>query len=255
MDLNSFSFPVEERAIAVQADLQNDDWLTSKSAINAPYKAIVRADTNETIAVVRNTYKLVRNEDLIQSLLYQLASLNTPFFINPQLSYVENSRMRLMITFPNYKLKDSESDIYLSLFIENSYDMTSGVRVFFGCVRQVCSNGLVINAGTIAKAYGRHTKNFSFENLQEKLDLVKEHFPIIQHRIRTLEKLPVTREIVFQISENISKRLAEKVIEESEYEKISQWALLNRVTNHISHVMDQPLRTKNLEHVSKIFQI
>jgi hypothetical protein len=254
MDLNQFSFPVEERSVAIQGDLNIDDWLDSKSVLDSPYKAIVRADTNEPIAIVKNSYKLVSNEQLIQSLLYQLASLNAPFYINPTHSFVENSRMRLMVTFPNLKVRDSVSDIALSLFVENSYDMSSGVRVYFGAIRSICSNGMIFG-DILAKVYNRHTKNFSFESLQDKLDKAKGHFPEIQHRIRVLESLPVTKELVMSVSENISKRLAEKVIAEEEIRKISQWELFNRLTNHISHEMDQPLRAKYQENVSKVFRL
>lgn len=218
------------------------------------YKAILRSDTNEVISIVRDTYKVVKNQDLIHQLLRQLATCGENFKIDPSHSFVDNYRMRLMITFPDLKLRDRESDIALSAFIHNSYDQSEGVRFYFGAIRAICSNGIVFG-DLLSKYYSRHTKGFSFEKLADKLADAKEYFPEIQNRIHRLERLPVTEVLYEDISEKISKKLAEQVMQQEEIGRITQWQLHNRLTNHISHKLEPRLQARYQQNVSKVFSL
>jgi len=144
MKLEPFCFPVTERPVFVEnasgmlIDPENPD-----SYLTNGHKAIVREDTNEIISVVKSSYEVVRNPDLIDSALRQLAVSGTSFRIDPSHSFVDNYRMRMLITFPELKMRDRESDIALSVFIHNSYDCSESVRFFFGAIRAICSNGMV----------------------------------------------------------------------------------------------------------------
>ena len=110
-----FLFPVVETKVQVK-DTAGLYFPTNK------YKAIIREDNNELIAIQKNTYQLVTNAEVIKPVLEQLNDLTTDWYIDPSHSCVENSRMRLQITFPEITLHDGESDIALSLFVHNSYD-------------------------------------------------------------------------------------------------------------------------------------
>jgi hypothetical protein len=145
MNLQDFMFPITERAIAVHnGEADFIDLENKQTYLSGDFKAIVREDTNELISIVRNSYQIVPNEVLINKLMHELVALETPFRIDPSHSFCENNRFRLQITFPDLSLKDSESDIPISLFLHNSYDMSEGVRVFFGAIRSICSNGMVL---------------------------------------------------------------------------------------------------------------
>ena len=86
--------------------------------------------------------------------------------------------MRLQITFPDLTLKDSESDIPLSLFLHNSYDMSEGVRFYFRAIRAICSNGM--NSGEmLVSYYSKTTSGWKLEIFKEKLGQVRAHFPVI----------------------------------------------------------------------------
>ncbi len=255
MKLEPFCFPVTERTVAVDdfkspiINLENTDTFLPNG-----YKAIVREDTNEVISIVKNSYKVVKNSDLIDKLLRELATCGQSFRIDPSHSFVSNERMRLQITFPELKLRDRESDIALSAFIHNSYDQSEGVRFYFGAIRAICTNGMVFGK-ILSKYYSRHTSGFSFENLGEKLAEAREYFPEIQERINRLELLRVDEQLVESVSTKISKRLAEQCIAEEEVGRITQWKLLNRLTNHISHEMEPRLQAKYQENVSKVFAL
>jgi hypothetical protein len=255
MNLQKFCFPVVERAVAVDnAKSPLIDIQDQESFLPNGYKAIVREDTNEVISIVKDTYKIVKNSQLIDQLLRQLATCGQSFKIDPSHSFVDNSRMRLQITFNELRLRDRESDIALSAFIHNSYDQSEGVRFYFGAIRAICSNGMVFGK-ILSKYYSRHTSGFSFENLGEKLAEAREYFPEIQERINRLEILRVDEQLVENVSTKISKRLAEQAITQEEIGRISQWQLLNRLTNHISHEMEPRLQAKYQDNVSKVFAL
>jgi len=162
--------------------------------------------------------------------------------------------MRLQITFPELRLRDRESDIALSAFIHNSYDQSEGISYYFGAIRAICSNGMVFGK-ILSKYYSRHTSGFSFDNLGEKLNEARTYFPEIQERINRLELLRVDEQLVENVSNKISKRLAEQCIADEEIGRITQWRLLNRLTNHISHEMEPRLQAKYQNNVSKVFAL
>jgi hypothetical protein len=255
MNLKDFCFPVAERRVAVD-DFTSEfvDWGNENSYLQNDYKSIVRDDTNEVISIVKDSYRIIRNETLINELLQFLAVSGEKFKIDESHSFVQNNRMRLMITFPNLTLQDSESDINLSLFLHNSYDLSEGVRFYFGAIRAICANGMIFGE-ILGRYYSKHTSGFRLEDFSEKLDEAKAHFPEIQQRISMLENVSANEQLVEGISNKISKRLADQILEEYDVNRISQWQLLNRVTNYISHDVDKPHRARHQRSVSQLFGI
>jgi|SRR5690554_5004037 len=255
MNLQAFCFPVTERVVAVDnAKSPLIDVQDSTSFLPNGYKAIVREDTNEVISIVKDTYQVVKNSDLINRLLQELAMSGYAFKIDPSHSFVRNERMRLQITFPELLFRDNESDIALSAFIHNSYDQSEGVRFYFGAIRAICDNGMVFGQ-ILAKYYSKHTSGFSFDDLGKKLADAQEFFPIIQERIDRLERLRVDKELVDNVSDKISKRLAEQVIEQEEIGRLTQWELLTRLTHFVSHDLDQRHRARYQDNISKVFAL
>jgi hypothetical protein len=107
----------------------------------------------------------------------------------------------------------------------------------------------------LGRYYSRHTSGFSLEDFSEKLDEAKEHFPMIQQRINQLQNMPANERLVEGVSNKISKRLADQILEQNDINRISQWQLLNRVTNYISHDVDKPYRARHQRSVSQLFGI
>ena len=255
MNLEPFCFPVVERQVAVDSNKQSPIDLDDPSTfLKNSYKAIVREDTNQVISIVKDSYKIVHNAELIDKLLRQLATCGHSFKIDPSHSFVDNNRMRLQITFPDLLFRDQESEIALSAFIHNSYDQSEGIRFYFGAIRGICQNGMIFGS-VLSRYYSRHTSGFSIEDLVEKLEEAKEYFPDIQERIHRLEHLPVTEVLVEQVSDTISKRLAEQVIEDHEIGRLRQWELFNRITSHISHELEPRLQARYQQNVSKVFAL
>jgi hypothetical protein len=158
------------------------------------YKAIVRADTNETISVVKSSYIIATNEKIIKDLFTQLILLGHAFNIDQSHSFVQNNRMQLQVTFPNITVRDNASSVALRLFLSHSYDMSEGERVYFGAIRAICSYGMLFGK-VLNQFYARHTKNIDLGNISSSINKTVEELPAIQSRILELEYSPVTTDL------------------------------------------------------------
>jgi len=254
MDLSQFMFPVEERPVAIHDGIQDIMDIENRNTfLSADYKALVRADTNEPISIVRNTYQVVPNSVLINQLMQELVGMETPFVIDPSHSFVMNNKMRLQVKFPELSVSDDDSDIALSLYLHNSYDGSEGVRAFFGAIRGICTNGMVFGK-SIAKAYHRHTSGFQLGKISDSLSEVTELMPGIQARINDLIRSEPDDALYESIEKQLGKRMLKQVHENSQ-EHMSQWDVLNAITFIISHTIDQRMRARYQLATSQVFAL
>ena len=246
MKLNQFKFPIILRPVTVP-----DGVTGSVYQIPSNYKAIVREDTNEVISIVKNSYEIVRNKDLINNLLEELSTLDTPYRIDRSHSFVDNKRMRLMITFPDLTMHDENSEIQLSLYLHNSYDMSESVRMRWGFFRLICSNGAILGK-ILSQSYFRHTKGFKIGNLKDSLSATYDQIPAIQARIKELESTPVTQELMNRVEKGVGKKLSKRVFDQR---PLTEYQMYNALTNYISHVMEQRHRARYQTEVSQAFRL
>jgi ribosomal silencing factor RsfS len=248
--LSDFMFPVTEKEVLYHNVSGGIPSRTNR------YKAIVREDTNELISVMRNTYKLVPNSEIIKPLLEQLHQLDTSWYFDPSHSFVENNQMRLQVTFPELIFHDGRSDIALSLYIINSYDSSTGLVAFKGGLRGICRNGMIF-ADVLSKYYAKHTMGFDVRNLKKEIDSVYEKIPVIKHRIEQLQNTKVNKDLRLEVENRLGKKVA-KYVEEQERENNkakNQWVLYNILTYYISHIVKQRMRAQYQLEVSKLFKL
>jgi len=254
MDLSQFMFPVEERPVAIHDGVQDIMDIENRNTfLSADYKALVRADTNEPISIVRNTYQVVPNSVLINQLMQELVGMETPFAVDPSHSFVMNNKMRLQVRFPELTVSDDDSDIALSLYLHNSYDGSEGVRAFFGAIRGICTNGMVFGK-SIAKAYHRHTSGFQLDKISDSLSEVTELMPGIQARINNLIRSEPDDALYESIEKQLGKRMLKQVHESTQVYQ-SQWDVLNAITFIISHTIDQRMRARYQLATSQVFAL
>ena len=240
-----YLFPVTETKVQVK-DTGGLYFPTDK------YKAIIREDNNELIAIQKKSYKLVSNAEVIKPVLDQLSDITTDWYIDPSHSFVENNRMRLQVTFPDLTFHDGRSEIALSLFLHNSYDGSEGVRMFWGAIRFICSNGMVFGH-ILSKFYGRHTSGLDIGNIKESLEKTYEQIPVIKHRIDILQNLKADKTIKRKVEDNLGKNVMKYVDEQPN--PVSQWHLYNMVSFYISHNLEQRLRSGYQYKLSKVFEL
>lgn len=246
MELQEYMFPVEARPVTVPDGITGSEY-------NLPsnYKAIVREDTNEVISIVKKSYRIVRNEELINNLLEELSMLDTPYRIDRSHSFVDNNRMRLHVVFPRLTMHDEDSEIALSLFLHNSYDMSEGIRFMFGAIRSICTNGMVFGK-ILSKYYRKHTKGFKIANLKDALSTTYDQIPAIQARIKELESTPVTQELMNRVEKGVGKKLSKRVFDQR---PLTEYQMYNALTNYISHVVEQRHRARYQQSVSRVFAL
>ena len=242
--LNKFLFPVEERKVYFQSD--------SNPKLTREYKAIVRPDKDKLISVMQDSYELVPNREVILPLLEQLQHLDTKWHFDNSHSFVDSKRMRLQVTFPDLTLNDGRSDIALSLFLHNSYDGSEGVRMFWGAIRGICSNGMVFGK-VLAKFYARHTSGIRLDNLKEQVEQTYGQIPVIKERIGILQNISVTKSLQESVEKQLGKTIVKYVNDQPSPQ--NQWILYNYLTWYISHVIDQRMRAAYQMKVSKLFQL
>lgn len=246
--LNNFLFPVAERAVYV------DDDKTYKPTKH--YKAIVREDNGKLVSIMKDSYQLVQNREVILPLLEQLHKLDTNWIIDPSHSFSDDNRMRLQVTFPELKMNDGRSDIALSLFLHNSYDGSEGVRMFWGAIRFICSNGMVFG-NVLSKYYRKHTSGLEISNLKAQLESTYQKIPVIQHRIEMLQNTNVTKKTRREIEDHLGKHVIKYITEQEKQNKraANLWVLYNIISYYVSHLVDLRMRAAYQLETSRLFKL
>lgn len=243
--LYKYLFPVTEQKVFIETE--------NKSVVLAPkYKAITREDNGKLISIQNDTYQIVSNTEIIKPLMEQLHELDSKWIIDPSHSFVTDQKMRLQISFPELTFNDGRSDIALSLFVHNSYDSSEGVRMFWGAIRGICSNGMVFGK-VLAKYYHKHTKGIPLNNLKAQIEATYEQIPVISERIQILQNLNVTKSLSESVEKNLGRRVSKYVKEQKKPENV--WILYNYLTWYISHMVDIRLRAAYQIKVSRMFQL
>lgn len=243
--IEDYYFDVKERPIYYESDT---DLVECKS-----YKGIYNAAGDRLISVVNNTYQLVKNEDIIKPILDELSSFDSRWYIDQSHSFVHDNKMRLQLTFPDLTFKDNESNNALSLYLHNSYDGSEGVKMTWGFMRQICTNGAVV-LEVLKKFYAKHSKNNKFFKIN---DLIRESYdkiPEIQARIEVMQNISANEE---KLLKNIDTHLGKKIMEEAtpQINDISMWQLYNILTYYVSHNVEMQQRAKYQQNISRIFQL
>lgn len=243
--LKEYLFPVEEKRVYFEGRGSSLEKTQS-------YKSIIRVDTGKLISIMNNTYQLIPNSEIIKPLLEQLSKFDSKWYIDESHSFVQDNRMRLQVTFPDLTFNDGKSDIALSLFLNNSYDGSEGIRMHFGAIRFICSNGMVFGK-VLSKFYCKHTSGFRLDNLIQQVNQTYESIPVIKERIELLQGMKVTKNLM----ESIDKQLGKKVIKHvhNQPSPVNQWVLYNYITWYISHIVDYQMRSAYQLSLSKLFNL
>ena len=252
MNLQSYFFDVEERE--VHLPFPSGNIITHKPIDD--YKAIVSTikGKEQVVSIAKSSYNLIRNEELITPFLEQLTSMREKWEIDNSHSFCMANRMRLQVTFPEIKLHDGTSDIPLSVYLHNSYDQSEGVRMFWGAIRAVCSNGLIFG-DLMGSLYARHTSGFSLDALEQQFSNVGYKIEQVQARINYLKSSGIDDSLMDDLQESLGKRRLKEIINTDQVLHKSQWDLLNDITYFISHDVEKPKRADLQMKTSKVFSL
>ncbi len=248
-DLEKFMFKVDEDAVY---------FSNGKDMIPAPKNKAIVTESGNIISVVKNSYRLVKNEEVILPLLEGLDKLDNKWIVDPSHSFIsdDKSKMRVQITFPELTFQDGDSDIAMSLYINNSYDYSSAVNGMWGAIRGICSNGMVF--GKIFQKFSiKHTSGFNMDFIKHQIEETYKSIPTIQQRVELLsaKTFKMTEKLEEEIKDNLGRRAFAYYNQENEQEKIkNMWALYNVFTYYISHYVNYKQREAYQSRLSKMFE-
>ena len=222
------------------------------------HKAIVNQD-GKIVSVMNNGYKLIRNEDVVLPLLEKLDKFDNKWYIDKSHSYINDTKMRMQITFPELTFNDNDSEIAMSLFISNSYDGSSSVRVTWGAIRGICSNGMVFGKA-FADYYHRHSSFWCADDLNEKIEESFKLVPSIAERVKLLgeSEFKITEEKADEIRDTLGRK-AIAYVEQENGENADQikteWDLYNILTYYVSHYVNYRTRANYQVKMSNMFNM
>ena len=235
-------FPVSETQFTVPC-------ADGEPANSDSFKAIVRDDSRQVLAVHGADYKLIPNKELFG--LYHDAILSaglnrTDMTVQDALSHNGAKAYREYI-FPAHQVQigttnDGSPDLVnLKITAANSYDGSTAFRSLVGGFRLICSNGMVIGV-TLQNVYGRHTQGLDIEYQVRKINTALDIY-LKQAKDWTLWRETTisdsTAESVFKSFPNSNDRLVKLLIEQYQAYVAeighNYWAIYNTLTWYSTH--------------------
>ena len=169
--LDDILFDVVEEPIPTPQILKSDAVTWNGDPSN--YKMLIRKDTGNVISVVTKDYKLVKNEEIVNTVMDILKD------DKPEITEVTNwadRRFGLRLQFPQeVDIPDGGtwSKVNPVLNLRNSYDTQLGLHVLGGAFVFVCSNGLVIGVRALKRNYQHKVSNQWMNNLPKMFTRAK----------------------------------------------------------------------------------
>jgi hypothetical protein len=230
----NYDFPVELRPVYT---LDN-----ALAHIEVPHrKAVVRTDTQKTLGVVSNDYKILRHADAINAFRTAVGDQ-----ANEKSIHIVKGGAQV---YAQYDLRGitglvKKGDVIgMRLTLKNSYDGTNSLQIMLGALRLVCENGMVISRGFLGlsqKHIGEHAE-VKLADITEQIAVCANQFhktlPVMQLMART----PITLdEMSLFAKESITLPEYLRAAAVGAYKKESDrtvWGYYNALTYAITHGM------------------
>jgi len=241
------------------------------------YQAVVDRSTNYTYAIVKDGYKLLRHEEVINA-LDTLCEEFPEYGVPTKEIWLSNfgGRMRTRYTFKGIdleigKLRDGSPDtVHPTLETMCSYDTSLAQLTEIGGYRLICTNGMRI--GKILASYKRkHTASLDLEIAKNVLTQGMEGYAeaaglwfSYAQRLATLDEINAFESIGFQAHEKIEveseiKRLGNVIkwddndMDECKVE-INAWDLYNIYTAEATHNIKDITRQHKVQgNIAEVF--
>lgn len=212
---------------------------------NTRHKALVRMvnDKPVTLNVVRDTYKVVQNDELFaaihKGIVGQVSSAELASArIKDRIAYNGAQCFREYI-FPDISFASPERDkIAFRIVIQNGFG-TGAIKLLAGAIDFFCTNGLVI--GEYTSTYAKHTKGLQISRFEHAVhDSVqlfwknKDLFADLASR-KVLSDEQVLKWYQDKFGERLGERLHRQYLIEAQKRGKSLWAVYSALTWYSSH--------------------
>lgn len=148
-----------------------EDTIYKRDGNESGYKFIIREDTNEILSCVTDSYRLIKNEDVVSKILkiFKKKKIKTDFVGNRQFSNGAKTTYTWNLTNQKVETQKGEEH-YPQIILVNSYNATTQLSFLAGVFRLVCSNGLVVGH-TVGNKTNRHSiYNTDLEKIDDYID-------------------------------------------------------------------------------------
>lgn len=226
--------------------------------------ANVRSDTNETLGVVRNRYKIVQNNEAFNFVDGIVGNDEVECRYETAGSLFNGRRIFLLVKLPNNFLVGDEVENYL--FFTNSHDGSSALMAGITNVRVVCNNTLQMAIkGCERKWSCRHTINIEGKKQQAKeaLGLAVAYMGNMQATAEEMFQKKINEEIFFrnlfekyEAVEKTKKTIVERIHtiyhEKDDLQNFqgTAWGMYNAVADFVSNTV--PMRLTKTANETKL---
>lgn len=216
---------------------------------NTKHKALVRVweGAPVTLNVVRDTYKVVQNDELFETI--HKALLKTldaddfkSMFIRDKVSYFGAVCFREYV-FPNIAFASPEREkIAFRIVIQNGFG-TGAIKLLAGAIDFFCTNGVVI--GDYTSTYAKHTKGLELSKFSQAVEgsvhvfwKNRELFEELGRR-KVLNDDHVQKWFEDRFGERLGARLHRQYLIEAATRGRTLWAVFSAMTYYASHTEGQ----------------
>ena len=230
------------------------------------HRAVVRTDTSEVLGVHGSSYKIIPNDDVVNSMMDALKKSGLGSDYQFKAHVTENGRkLRGEIIFPNETIEPQVGDIHqFRLNFYNSYDGSWAMQQVSDALRILCLNGQKF-ADVISKTRMKHTSNVSIDGSALKvvngLDTFRNQKEVYQSYMSSkVDKFSVEQFLkstlclnkIRSSEQKYNNKRLEELLRLYEIESSSlgsnKWALYNTLTYWATHTNN----TKSPENTKRI---
>ena len=238
--MNVSDFTVAERPLFMV------DGKTDLPARVPEYKALYRTDTGQVLSVVKNSYRVIQNEEVFdaveQNVVQALGhSRLANAKIEDDIAKYGLLSMRSWV-FPDIRVRStttSKSDIAFRIVAINGFGGIS-VKCFYGGVDFYCLNGLIVGEDYSALAF-RHTKHTDtgvrFTPIRDSLEQFEEQSKIWLRWQNTEVDHESVMSFLKEImeSDSLLNALKDQIFNEYVHRGQTLWAVYSALTFYASH--------------------
>ncbi len=221
------------------------------------YKALVRQDTGDVLAVVNHTYKVVQFPELLRHLEQQIRQV----FPAADFSVTQTAALGGRVGYVEYVFPELLTDaldlnkrVRFRLIVSNSFGFDR-VKFYSGAIDGFCTNGMVF--GEYNAAFWRHTKNLDIrtkfaEQIEKCLDKFFENAKKLRDWMERRVK-PADVDAFFgalPVSDKLRERLAAQYqVQERRQRGETLWSVYSALTYYASHNSEAfPVRNTGRDH-------
>ena len=219
------------------------------------YKRLYREDTGCHLGFHRNSYTVIHNDTVVESIIDAVKSSNLSSDYRVKIdSHQNGKKLKGEIIFDDIILQPQKDDtIKFRISFFNSYDGSWAFQQQVDGIRLVCTNGMTM-ADTIAKTWAKHTQHVNIEGSAAKIvsgyESFKNQKPVYDLYRRTKicmhdAEIFYTKYLVQDyktkttLNNSHNKKQLENLLKQTEIEfnqlGRNQWAAFNAMTHWSSH--------------------